>query len=283
MTYFGFLLRFLVIPILLLGFIAAVDHRRGKQNWVTLRGWSGVRAIVLHVIIAVVYTTPWDNYLVATQVWWYKPELVTGITIGWVPIEEYTFFVLQPILTGLWLLWLMRNLSFDHQINKGAISLRKTAPIALGVLWLAGVFSLALGWEKATYLALIVVWAVPPMMLQLAFGADILWKYGRLLFLTIVPMTLYLGVADALAIDGGTWTINPEQTFHFLLGGILPIEEFIFFLVTNILITLGTTLLMAQESQERLAEYAKKLSAVSRQPEKLSAVSRQLSAGEADS
>ena len=42
-------------------------------------------------------------HLVATQVWWYDPQLVTGLLIGWVPIEEYLFFILQPLLTGLWL------------------------------------------------------------------------------------------------------------------------------------------------------------------------------------
>lgn len=50
------------------------------------------RALLLHVVLAVVYTAPWDNYLVATGVWSYNPGLVTGVTLGWVPIEEYTFF-----------------------------------------------------------------------------------------------------------------------------------------------------------------------------------------------
>ena len=32
-------------------------------------------------MIAVVYTTHWDNYLVATRVWWYDPALVSGIGV----------------------------------------------------------------------------------------------------------------------------------------------------------------------------------------------------------
>ena len=70
-------------------------------------GWF---AILAHIIAAVVWTTPWDNYLVATGVWYYNPDLVTGVTLGWVPIEEYTFFILQTLLTGLWVLWLARHL-----------------------------------------------------------------------------------------------------------------------------------------------------------------------------
>ena len=63
----------------------------------------------MHVLLAVVYTTPWDNYLVATGVWYYDPQLVSGIVLGWVPIEEYTFFVLQTILTSLVLLFVARR------------------------------------------------------------------------------------------------------------------------------------------------------------------------------
>ena len=52
-------------------------------------------------MVAVLYTTPWDNYLVATGVWWYDPHLVAGLVLGWVPIEEYTFFILQTLAMGL--------------------------------------------------------------------------------------------------------------------------------------------------------------------------------------
>ena len=71
----------------------------------------------------------------------------------------------------------------------------------------------------------------------------------------ILLPTLYLGYADALAIDGGTWTINPEQSLNIFLGGVLPIEEAIFFLVTNVLVVLGMTLLSAQESRQRIPQF----------------------------
>ncbi|MDX1617037.1 MAG: lycopene cyclase domain-containing protein, partial [Candidatus Promineifilaceae bacterium] len=100
MTYFGFLLRFLIVPILLLLGLTWFDRRQGRHLPARLSSWPVVPAIFIHVLIALLYTTPWDNYLVATEVWWYDPALVTGITLGWVPIEEYTFFVLQPIMTG---------------------------------------------------------------------------------------------------------------------------------------------------------------------------------------
>ena len=106
MTYFGFLIRFIGIPLLILAVLTAWDWHKGRRLPDDLRKQPAWLALLAHVIAAVVWTTPWDNYLVATGVWYYDPNLVTGITLGWVPIEEYTFFVVQTLMTGLWLLWL---------------------------------------------------------------------------------------------------------------------------------------------------------------------------------
>ncbi len=61
------------------------------------------------ILVALAYTTPWDNYLVATGVWYYDPARVWNIVLGYVPLEEYLFFVLQVTLTGLITLWLIRR------------------------------------------------------------------------------------------------------------------------------------------------------------------------------
>jgi lycopene cyclase domain-containing protein len=87
-------------------------------------------------------------------------------------------------------------------------------------------------------------------MLQVGFGGDILWHYRKLILWTLIPATIYLCVADALAIESGTWTINPEQSVNFFVGG-LPFEEIVFFFVTNVMIAVGTTLVLARQSQER--------------------------------
>ncbi|MBI5671424.1 MAG: lycopene cyclase domain-containing protein [Chloroflexi bacterium] len=251
MTYFGFLGVFLVIPILLLWGLALYDARRGRTLPPALKTWPTWVIILTHVLIAVVYTTPWDNYLVATRVWWYNPELVTGLIIGYVPIEEYTFFVLQPILTGSWLLLLARHSPVKAASIVNGVRLRRISTVLAGVIWLAALAILLAGWQSGTYLGLLLVWALPPVMLQLAFGADILWRHRRLVLLSIVPMTLYLAAADKLAITSGTWTINPEQSVNILLLGRLPLEELIFFLMTNTLIVLGVTLFTAAESKSR--------------------------------
>lgn len=258
MSYFSFLLYFLVIPIILLVVFTVVDRRRGVELPAALKSWPPWAAITLHVFIAVLYTTLWDNYLVATKVWWYDPELVTGITLGWVPIEEYTFFVLQPILAGLWLLILARHMARLRVPGKMLAWLRIAGPLLLGLFWLGSIAILVTGWQPGNYLALELAWALPPIGLQLAFGADILWRYRRLVFSAIASLTLYLSVTDTLAITLGTWTINPEKSLELLIAGLLPVEEFLFFLLTNTLITFGILLVMAEESRARFGNLRKK-------------------------
>jgi lycopene cyclase domain-containing protein len=256
MTYFAFLFRFLMIPIVVLLGFAWWDRRQGWEIVVSLRRWPVWASIGLHVLVALIYTTPWDNYLVATGVWWYDPSLVTGLTLGWVPVEEYTFFVLQPILAGLWLAFLARRLEFKADLSATAgllqTSLRLWLPLLLGCVWLAAAVILMTRWQPGVYLALELIWALPPIALQLGFGADILWSYRRLVCLAIVPLTLYLSAADAQAIGWGTWTIDPAQSLNIFLGGVLPLEEFIFFLLTNSLVTCGIALVWAEASHERM-------------------------------
>lgn len=257
MTYFGFLLIFLVVPILIMLGVTMGYKWQGRSRPASLRSWPIWAAIVLHVFIALVYTMLWDNYLVATGVWWYDPALVTNITIWWVPIEEYTFFILQPILGGLWLLFLMRRLDLiEYPLNE---ALRLGTVVPLAMLWLFSILLLVSGWEPGTYLSLILVWALPPIMLQLAFGADILWRYRPLVALSIIPLTIYLSLADSLAINWGTWTIDPAQSLNVYLGGVLPFEEFLFFLVTNTLISFGIILVVSRSSHQRIAPYIERI------------------------
>jgi lycopene cyclase domain-containing protein len=246
------LLRFVGIPIAILLVLHLVLHLRGRKLPDILRGMAAIPTLLAHIVVALLYTTPWDNYLVATRVWWYDPALVTGIVIGWVPIEEYTFFLVQPIMTGLYLLLLAKIIPLGDSGDFARPALRRWSLVVAGFIWLVSVVILVGGWRPGTYLGLELVWALPPIMIQLGFGADILWRYRRLVFWTLVPATLYLSAADAVAIGSGTWTIDPAQSLNIYLGGILPIEEFIFFFLTNTLLVFGMTLVLARESHARL-------------------------------
>jgi lycopene cyclase domain-containing protein len=259
MTYFGFLLRFLVIPILAFLVITYWDNKRNRQIDGFRNGRAVWAALGLHILLAVTYTTPWDNYLVATGVWYYNPELVTGIVLGYVPIEEYTFFVVETILAGLWWWFLARKFSPIATGFKPNASLAYRSAYLLVFVWLVSTYLLFFGDQVWTYLSIILFWALPPILLQLLFGADILWHYRKLVFWSILVPGLYLSLMDIVALTATTWSLSESQTTGMLLFGILPLEEVLFFFVTNIMLTFGITLFLADVSQQRLAEIKRQL------------------------
>ena len=149
MTYSLFLLIFLGAPIAVLGLLMRGHIQRRHLVWIGLL-----------MAVALVYTTPWDNYLVASRVWWYAPELVLGLTIGWVPIEEYTFFLLQPVMVGLWVLLLARYVPQARQTTDEP-EFRTGVTVVLGILWAIALVTLIVGWQPGNYLSLILVWFLP--------------------------------------------------------------------------------------------------------------------------
>src|SRR5215208_1733245 len=251
MTYFGFLLRFLVIPILIFLAITYWDNKNNKQIHGFRSGRAVWAAIGIHVLLAVIYTTPWDNYLVATGVWYYNPQQVTGLLLGYVPIEEYTFFVLETILAGLWWWFLAQRLPQPVMKFKANKLLVYLSTFVLAFLWLISTYLFFFDQAKWTYLSIILFWALPPIIIQLLFGADILWHYRKLVFWSIFVPGAYLSLMDIMALKDTTWSISPTQTTGILFFGILPLEEVLFFFITNTLLTFGMTLLLADVSRER--------------------------------
>ena len=98
-TYLQFLAIFLAAPIIVLLLMLRRDLRSLP--------WLAIAAICL---IALIYTAPWDNLLILNGVWTYPPQRVLNVVFGVVPIEEYSFFVLQTILTSLFALLLWKRL-----------------------------------------------------------------------------------------------------------------------------------------------------------------------------
>lgn len=248
MTYLQFHFIFIFPPILAL--LALSPGIRGR---IGARGLIPVFAVP---IIAFIYTTPWDNYLVFRNVWWYGPDRVIG-TIGYVPIEEYLFFLLQPVLTGLWTLHLLaRRIDVEGSAPAPRIVPRipflRLEPRPRNVWRARGLTSLpwfvltALGvWSltstQGLYMGLILAWASPVVALMWLFRGDELWRHVHVLGLAIGVPTLYLWVADAIAIRQEIWMISPEYTFGINPFG-LPIEEATFFLITNVLSAVGVLL-----------------------------------------
>lgn len=255
MTYFGFLLRFLVIPIVVFLIITYWDYKNNKPTPGFLNGRAVWVAILVHIVLAVVYTTPWDNYLVATGVWYYNPALVTGIVIGYVPIEEYTFFVLETILSGLFWWFLAKRIPEPAENFKPSKTVRIAASSVLSFVWIIFTALFFSNNEPITYLSITLFWALPAIFPQLLYGADILWHHRRLVLVAILIPGTYLSLMDILALKETTWSIAEDQTTGILFFGILPLEEVVFFFITNVLIVFGMTLLLSNIGSQRFAAW----------------------------
>ena len=198
-------------------------------------------AFTLPVLVGVafVYTTPWDNYLVARAIWTYPPEAVMA-TVGYVPVEEYAFFVIQTVITGLWTRLLQARWPVRVQ-PEADLRVRAVGASVFGVLGLLGVACLVAAGHWL-YLGLIVAWAFPVLAGMWWLGGHLIWARRRLVAWAVVPITLYLWVADRIAIGLGIWDItDATRTGWEILG--LPVEEALFFLVTNLLVAQGLVML----------------------------------------
>jgi len=254
-SYFGFLARYVVLPLAILRALLAWRNRNGQTLPDELSNWPEEKVLLAHAALAVTYTTIWDNYLVASGIWGYDRDLVSGVKLGWVPIEEYTFFVLQPLLTGSWFLFLARSIPSDPPTEDTMAAGRAAVTGGLGALWLTSIYGLWKGGSRRRYLSLITSWALPPIMLQTAFGGDILWRHRKLIAVALIPASCYLGIADSQAIQAGTWHISPKKTIGVDVIPNLPFEEALFFLLTNLLLIFGVTLVLSKESEKRLPAF----------------------------
>ncbi len=132
----------------------------------------------------------------------------------------------------------------------------------LVLVWMIFTYLFFFGDDKWTYLSITLFWALPPILPQLLFGADILWHYRKLVLWAIMIPGTYLSLMDIVALKDTTWAISPSQTTGVLFFGILPLEEVVFFFITNVLIVFGMTLLLANVSEGRIAEIKKQLQAL---------------------
>jgi lycopene cyclase domain-containing protein len=95
------------------------------------------------------------------------------------------------------------------------------------------------------YLVLLVAWTTPvlagqPWILRRRYGeetARVLWA--------IVPPALavsaWLAATDHLALRAGVWRLQPDRHLGPRVG-VVPIEEILFFVVTNLLVAFGVAL-----------------------------------------
>jgi lycopene cyclase domain-containing protein len=213
------------VGIPLIGFFL-VAHRKKRLDRLNLTG------IALMGAVALIYTTPWDNYLIMRGVWSYPEGMVLG-TLGYVPVEEYGFMIMQTLIAGT--LWSM-NLPKNNQAGLSFSAKGLLLALAIGIF---GSYCLTL--ESGTYAGLILVWAFPPLALQWSLGARALRESLKSWVPLWVGFTLYLCLADSFAISQGIWSLTLSTRSGWELGN-LPVEEALFFALTNLFVLQGLSL-----------------------------------------
>ena len=190
---------------------------------------------VIVSVIALIYTTPWDGYMIRRRVWWYGEGRVSFFFWD-IPLGEYLFFIIQPLIVGLWLYFVLERLGTRRS---GGWTPRY-------ILAAAGLGVTAAGWwwaqgTEAFYIGMILVWAGPVLVLQWAYGGHHILRNARVVAAGVVPPTVYFASADRFAIEDGIWIISDELTTGLSVLG-LPVEEGAFFFVTSLLVVQGVML-----------------------------------------
>jgi len=178
---------------------------------------------------------------VAKEIWTYPPGRVLA-TIGYVPVEEYAFFLLQPVLTGLLYFALRGRHLMDSPIHVEPAWFNVAVVATFLGLTIGGGICLARG-QNLLYLGLILAWASPVIAGLSWIGSGKIWEERRRVVTTITASSIYLWFADAYAIRDGIWDISDATRTGVELFG-LPVEEALFFVVTNILCVFGLALFL---------------------------------------
>lgn len=191
-------------------------------------------------ICALIYTSPWDNYIVYHNAWTYPPERVLG-TIGLVPYEEYAFFIIQTVLTALWTIICMRWTIPCFKFNRNPQTYTAIRWIPIALFALATVIGALNGSPdaKSFYLASL-FWWISPVIIALWYGGGNYFVQRAVpAFFSIAIPSIYLCWVDVFSLREGIWHITEEKSLEIFVVPDLPLEEAVFFHIVNFLIVLA--------------------------------------------
>lgn len=236
LTYADFLAVFLGPPLALL--VALLVRRAFAPRLVA--------GVLVLCAVGVLYTTPWGNALIGRGVWWYGDGAVLA-RVSLVPVEEVSFMVLQTVLTACWVALLRARRATSDAGGTGGTDSWRTVPTrariagAVAALAVGVAGAVMLSTDATLYMGALLAWASPVLAVQWAFGWPYLWRNRRLVAAAVGVPTIYLAVADRIAIELGVWSISTRYTTGATVAG-LPIEEGAFFLLTNVFVVQGLLL-----------------------------------------
>lgn len=192
--------------------------------------------------LALIYTTPWDNYIIYHKAWWYRRDAVIG-TIGYVPIEEYLFFIIQTILTALWTTCCSRwSLNSLYLQQSNSLKLHSIRYVTITIL----IIFIIIGWKNAIpatktfYMGSIAWWTLLVVVFLWYVSGSYVCKRFKVTLISVLVPSVYLCYVDLIALRARVWHINEATSLEIFPVDELPIEEITFFFMTNIIVGLGS-------------------------------------------
>jgi lycopene cyclase domain-containing protein len=240
MTYLRFHLIF-NLPLLIL--LAALT---GPVPWIAGEG----AALGLVLLAVMIFTAPWDNLAAKWGIWGF-PRAKYSLRIGYLPVEEYAFFLLQSVNVMLAVRALFHFFP-DWQTGQET-EIGKWTLICLAASVIPWVFvAVQLYWlrrkagPRVNY-AIHLAWFLPVIYAQWVLAPPLFWGHAGLLALVTAAFGVYYTLADLAAVRAGTWFFDEKQITGVKLGGILPWEEIAFFFLTSLLVAQSYLLLLPDD------------------------------------
>jgi lycopene cyclase domain-containing protein len=240
MTYLRFHLIF-NLPLLIL--LAVLGW---PVPWTTGEG----EALGLVLLAVMIFTTPWDNLAAKWGIWGFPREKFS-FRIGYLPVEEYAFFLLQSLNVMLAVRALFRF--FPDWPTGQQTDIGKGTLICLAASVIPWVFvAIQLRWlrrkagPRVNY-AIHLAWFLPVIYVQWIMAPPLFWGHAGLLALVTATFGIYYTLADLAAVHAGTWFFDEKQITGIKLGGVLPWEEIAFFFLTSLLVAQSYLLLLPED------------------------------------
>ncbi|KAK4513491.1 uncharacterized protein ATC70_005492 [Mucor velutinosus] len=217
----------------------------GVLSWLSKPYYTSTDSLKFKFLSLVAFTTAsvWDNYIVYHKAWSYCPTCVTAV-IGYVPLEEYMFFIIMTLLTvsftNLVMRWHLHSFFIKPETPVLQSMLVRFVPITALLITAYKAWHLAVP-GKPLFYGSCILWYACPVLALLWFGAgEYMLRRPLAVLISIALPTLFLCWVDVVAIGAGTWDISLATSTGKFVVPHLPVEEFMFFALINTVLVFGT-------------------------------------------
>jgi lycopene cyclase domain-containing protein len=171
--------------------------------------------------------------------------------VGYLPVEEYAFFLLQSLNVMLAIRALFHFVPdwlIGQEAEIGIVTLICLAASIIPWAFIAfNVRRLRRRVGPSVNYANHLIWFLPVIYAQWLLAPALVWGHAGLLALVTAAFGIYYTLADLAAVRAGTWFFDEKQITGVKLGGVLPWEEIAFFFLTSLLVAQSYLLLLPSD------------------------------------